>query len=88
MSEHTISPWIKHHGREIEVVVTFAYTPGQAGDKPDNDYSSPLVDLVKAVAISPTKLTDVQVTELARNWLADEGYDLACDLAEEQRGGE
>ena len=87
-TEHTITAWIPYHHREVQVDVTFSYVPGHPGDKPDNDCPRPEIEFLKASAVTVCTLNDDQITELARNWLADEGYDLACDLAEEQRGAE
>jgi hypothetical protein len=83
----------------LKADITYTYLPGWDGDRIDNRYLA-WVDLEKVVLIDKRKPGDpVTAAELERptaaelklmaeNWLADEGYDLACQLAERERHGD
>jgi len=76
---------------KIEVV--FDYTPGYPATGPSYDSggepgSGAEVELVSAKLLDGDGLDPDQktVNEWAQDWLNDDGYDLACQLAEDEQG--
>lgn len=71
--------------------IEYSFVPGAAAHFDVNHGGDPgwsaEVDLIKATLVNGDGLdpTDDQVTEWARNWLDDEGYDIACQHAEDMR---
>jgi len=89
-SEHTITADLPYpSGGTFKADLTYVYTPPCTGDKPDNDYPAEL-ELIKAVPLDSkihSFLSHQEVTAIADTWLQDDGYEMACQLAEHQRGG-
>jgi hypothetical protein len=86
-STHTITAEI---GEGLKVDITYSYLPG-APPSDDSGYG-PELEVISGTVVGAdsalNKMTPAYVRDLAENWLADEGYDMACQQANDERGGD
>ena len=99
-SEHTITADLPRHVGEgddadtmhFKADVTFVYTPGKPPRAdPMWPAGGPELELIKVVPLDDKiglHFSDGEIKVIAENWLADEGYDLACQKAERDRHGD
>ena len=99
-SEHTITADLPRHVGEgdgadtmhFKADVTFVYTPAKCFSWDPSTVVIPLeLELIKVVPLDDKiylHFSDGEIKVIAENWLADEGYDLACQKAERDRHGD
>ena len=89
MSEHRITAKIDHGESVLTIDITYSYEPEWPADSIDPGAPAEM-EVIKAVVVGDENFNDflpAYVLDLAQNWLDDEGYDIACEYAEDERHG-